>query len=113
VKAVLLNLLSVGGAFGLTVLVFQHGYGGRFFGLEGPPQAIWAVVPVLCSPSCSAVDGLRGVSAHRRQEVFDKTGRVNAPNVPATLHTISAALVMCVRERSMACPLRPVLSNTS
>src|SRR5439155_1617561 len=29
VKAVLLNLLSVGGAFGLTVLVFQHGYGGR------------------------------------------------------------------------------------
>src|SRR5881275_2511549 len=34
VKAVLLNLLSVGGAFGLTVLVFQHGYGGRFFGLE-------------------------------------------------------------------------------
>src|SRR5205807_2052991 len=47
VKAVLLNLLSVGGAFGLTVLVFQHGYGGRFFGLEGPTEAIWAVVPVL------------------------------------------------------------------
>src|SRR5439155_1030433 len=34
IKAVLLNLLSVGGAFGLTVLVFQHGYGGRLFGLE-------------------------------------------------------------------------------
>src|SRR5947209_4426703 len=47
IKAVLLNLLSVGGAFGLTVLVFQHGYGGRLFGLEGPTQAIWAVVPVL------------------------------------------------------------------
>ncbi len=47
IKAVLLNLLSVGGAFGLTVLVFQHGYGGRVFGLEGPTQAIWAVVPVL------------------------------------------------------------------
>src|SRR5439155_664615 len=46
-KAVLLNCLSVGAAFGLTVLVFQHGYGGRLFGLEGPTEAIWAVVPVL------------------------------------------------------------------
>src|SRR5438034_6457211 len=47
VKAVLLNILSVGAAFGLTVLVFQHGYGAGVFGLEGPTQAIWAVVPVL------------------------------------------------------------------
>src|SRR5256884_3331375 len=30
-KAVLLNCLSVGAAFGLTVLVFQHGYGGGGF----------------------------------------------------------------------------------
>src|SRR5437879_882651 len=43
-KAVLLNCLSVGASFGLTVLVFQHGYGGRLFGLEGPTEAIWVVV---------------------------------------------------------------------
>src|SRR5581483_8371817 len=46
-KAVLLNCLSVSAAFGLTVLVFQHGYGGKFFGLEGPTQAIWGVAPIL------------------------------------------------------------------
>src|SRR5438034_425770 len=46
-KAVLLNCLSVGASFGLTVLVFQDGYGGKRFGLEGPTEAIWVVVPVL------------------------------------------------------------------
>src|SRR5438445_758142 len=47
IKAVLLNLLSVGGAFGLTVLAFQPAYAGRLFGLDGPTEAIWAVVPGL------------------------------------------------------------------
>src|SRR3989441_2397730 len=42
-KAVLLNCLSVGAAFGLTVLVFQHGYGGRLFGPEGATQAVLGV----------------------------------------------------------------------
>jgi RND superfamily putative drug exporter len=46
-KAVLLNSLSVGAAFGVTVLVFQHGLGGGLFGLEGPTEAIFVVVPVL------------------------------------------------------------------
>src|SRR3989442_6166670 len=76
IKAVLLNLLSVGGAFGLTVLVFQHGYGGRVFGLDGPTQAIWAVVPVLVF---SIVFGLsmdyEGFLLTRGQEGIDKTRR--------------------------------------
>src|SRR5437773_1979173 len=46
-KAVLLNCLSVVASFGLTVLVFQDGYGGKRFGLEGPTEAIWVVVPAL------------------------------------------------------------------
>ena len=33
-KAILLNLLSVGAAYGLMVLVFQHGIGNEFFGLR-------------------------------------------------------------------------------
>src|SRR5438094_9620986 len=45
-KAVRLHCLSVGGALGLTVLVFQDGYGGKRFGLEGPTGAIWVLVPV-------------------------------------------------------------------
>ena len=46
-KAVVLNCVSVGAAFGITVLVFQHGYGSSLFGLDGPTEAIFVVVPVL------------------------------------------------------------------
>src|SRR5881227_790572 len=99
IKAVLLNLLSVGGAFGLTVLVFQHGYGGRLFGLEGPTQAIWAVVPVLVF---AIVFGLsmdyEVFLLTRGKEVFDKTGRndhATMEGLSATASTItSAALIM-------------------
>src|SRR5207249_4318427 len=42
-KAVVLNCVSVSAAFGITVLVFQHGYGASFFGLEGPTEAIFVV----------------------------------------------------------------------
>ena len=99
IKAVLLNLLSVGGAFGLTVLVFQHGYGGRLFGLEGPTEAIWAVVPVLVF---AIVFGLsmdyEVFLLTRVKEVFDKTGRndhATMEGLSATASTItSAALIM-------------------
>ncbi|HVH67424.1 MAG TPA: MMPL family transporter [Gemmatimonadales bacterium] len=99
IKAVVLNLLSVGGAFGLTVLVFQHGYGGRLFGLEGPTQAIWAVVPVLVF---AIVFGLsmdyEVFLLTRVKEVFDKTGRndhATMEGLSATASTItSAALIM-------------------
>ena len=46
-KAVVLNLLSVAASFGLMVWVFQLGRGSVVFGLEGPTEAIFAVVPVL------------------------------------------------------------------
>ncbi len=99
IKAVVLNLLSVGGAFGLTVLVFQHGYGGRVFGLEGPTEAIWAVVPVLVF---AIVFGLsmdyEVFLLTRVKEVFDKTGRndhATMEGLSATASTItSAALIM-------------------
>jgi RND superfamily putative drug exporter len=98
-KAVALNLLSVGAAFGLTVLVFQHGYGGRLFGLEGPTQAIWVVVPVLVF---AIVFGLsmdyEVFLLTRVKEAFDKTGRndhATMEGLSATAATItSAALIM-------------------
>jgi RND superfamily putative drug exporter len=46
-KAVVLNLLSVAASFGLMVWVFQLGRGSAVFGLDGPTEAIFAVVPVL------------------------------------------------------------------
>ena len=98
-KAVLLNCLSVGASFGLTVLVFQHGYGGRLFGLEGPTEAIWVVVPVLVF---AIVFGLsmdyEVFLLTRVKEVFDKTGRndyATMEGLSATASTItSAALIM-------------------
>jgi len=99
VKAVLLNCLSVGASFGLTVLVFQRGYGGRLFGLEGPTEAIWVVVPVLVF---AIVFGLsmdyEVFLLTRVKEVFDKTGRndfATMEGLSATASTItSAALIM-------------------
>lgn len=47
VKAVLLNLLSVGASFGALVLVFQDGYGARWLGLSGPTGSVFPIIPVL------------------------------------------------------------------
>jgi len=47
IKAVLLNLLSVGASFGALVLVFQEGHGARWFGLAGPTGSIFPIIPVL------------------------------------------------------------------
>ncbi|MBV8629614.1 MAG: MMPL family transporter, partial [Silvibacterium sp.] len=47
VKAILLNLLSVGASFGALVLVFQQGHGSKLFGLEGPTGAVFPIVPIL------------------------------------------------------------------
>jgi MMPL family len=50
--AIVLNLLSVGAAYGLLVLVFQHGYGANLLGLQ-QVDAVEAWVPLFCSRCCS------------------------------------------------------------
>jgi RND superfamily putative drug exporter len=47
VKAVVLNLLTVGSALGVVVLVFQDGYGARLLGLAAPLDGTFAAVPLL------------------------------------------------------------------
>ncbi|HET7791626.1 MAG TPA: MMPL family transporter [Gemmatimonadales bacterium] len=86
-KAVLLNCLSVSAAFGVTVLVFQHGYGGSLFGLDGPTEAIFVVVPVLVFATVFGLSMDYEVFLLTRvKEVFDKTGR----NDHATMEGLSA-----------------------
>jgi RND superfamily putative drug exporter len=46
-KAVVLNLLTVGAALGVVVLVFQDGHGARLIGLDGPLDGTFAAVPLL------------------------------------------------------------------
>jgi len=46
-KAVVLNLLTVGAALGVVVLVFQDGIGARLLGLAAPLDGVFAAVPLL------------------------------------------------------------------
>jgi RND superfamily putative drug exporter len=46
-KAVALNLLSVGAAFGAVVLVFQDGRGASWVGLSGATGSVFPAVPIL------------------------------------------------------------------
>jgi RND superfamily putative drug exporter len=47
IKAILLNLVSVGAAFGATVLVFQDGHLLPLVGLAAPVDALFPAVPVI------------------------------------------------------------------
>src|SRR5579859_8076754 len=47
VKAIALNMLSVGASFGALVLVFQDGYGSSLLGLPGGTGSIFPLVPIV------------------------------------------------------------------
>jgi len=47
VKAIALNLLSVGASFGALVLVFQEGHGIRLFGVPEGTGSIFPIVPIV------------------------------------------------------------------
>ena len=85
-KAVVMNCLSVAGAFGLIVLVFQQGVGGALFRLDGPIGAIYVLVPVLVF---AVVFGLsmdyEVFLLARIKEAFDRSGR----NSQATMEGLS------------------------
>jgi RND superfamily putative drug exporter len=99
-KAVLLNCVSVAAAFGVTVLVFQHGIGGALFGLEGPTEAIMVVVPVLVFATVFGLSMDYEVFLLTRvKEVFDKTGRndhATMEGLSATASTITFAAAIMV-----------------
>jgi RND superfamily putative drug exporter len=100
-KAVAMNCLSVAGAFGLIVLVFQRGVGGQVFGLRGPTEAIYVVVPVLVFAVVFGLSMDYGVFLMSRiKEAFDRTGRndqATMEGLSATASTItSAAAIMII-----------------
>jgi RND superfamily putative drug exporter len=100
-KAVVMNCLSVAGAFGLIVLVFQHGVGATLFGLDGPTETVYVVVPVLVF---AVVFGLsmdyEVFLLSRIKEAFDRTGRnrqATMEGLSQTASTItSAAAIMII-----------------
>jgi RND superfamily putative drug exporter len=98
-KAVVLNLLSVGAAYGLLVLVFQHGVGAGLFGFE-QVDAIEAWVPLFLF---SVLFGLsmdyQVFLLSRIKERFDETGDTAAAvsfGVASTARIITGAALIIV-----------------
>ncbi len=97
-KAIILNLLSVGAAYGLMVLVFQEGVGANLFGFQETPT-IEAWIPIFLF---SILFGL-SMDYHvfllsRIKEHYDQTHR-NAESVAVGLQSTAriitgAALIM-------------------
>lgn len=101
VKAVLLNLLSVGASFGALVLVFQEGHGSSLFGV-GPLGVVFPIVPIL---SFAIVFGLSmdyevflvaRVLEERRRGLTERDAVVEGLASTAGLITSAAAIMIVV-----------------
>ncbi len=101
IKAVVMNCLSVAGAFGMLVFVFQHGFGAQLFGLARGTEAIYVIVPILVF---AVVFGLsmdyEVFLLSRIKEAVDRTGRndqATMEGLTATASVItSAAAIMII-----------------
>jgi RND superfamily putative drug exporter len=102
VKAVLLNLLSVGASFGALVVVFQEGHGSKLFGLEGPTGNVYPIVPIL---SFAIVFGLSmdyevflvaRVLEERRRGLSERSAVIEGLARTAGLITSAAAIMIAV-----------------
>jgi RND superfamily putative drug exporter len=97
-KAVIMNLLSIGAAYGVVVAVFQWGWGGRLLNIEGAP--IEPFVPMMLF---AIVFGLsmdyEVFLLSRIREEWDRTGDSRqsvADGLAATARVISAAAAIMV-----------------
>ena len=100
-KAVAMNSLSVLGAFGVLVLVFQQGVGIGLFGLEEPTAAIMVIIPVVVFAVVFGLSMDYGVFMLARiKEAFDRSGHgaeATAEGLASTASVItSAAAIMLV-----------------
>src|SRR5215469_20244 len=102
VKAILLNLLSVGASFGALVIVFQEGHGSKLFGLGGPTGAVYPIVPIL---SCAIVFGLSmdyevflvaRVLEERRSGLSERSAVIEGLARTAGLITSAATIMIAV-----------------
>jgi putative drug exporter of the RND superfamily len=97
-KAVVMNLLSIGAAYGIVVAVFQWGWGGSLFSIEGAP--IEPFVPMMLF---AIVFGLsmdyEVFLLSRVREEWDRTGDSRASvadGLASTARVITAAAAIMV-----------------
>lgn len=101
-KAMLLNLLSVGAAFGALTLVFQEGLGGRWFGVAEPLGAVFSTLPVIvfCMVFGLSMDYevflITRVMEGRRSGLDDRTAIVEGIANTGPVITNAAAIMLVV-----------------
>ena len=99
-KAAVMNLLSIGAAYGVLVAVFQWGWGSSLIGLEGPTP-ITSIIIVIMFPILFGLSmDYEVFLLSRVREEYDRTGD-NAESVARGLAgtgrvITSAALIMIV-----------------
>ncbi len=102
IKAILLNLLSVGASFGALVVVFQEGHGSKLFGLGGPTGSVYPIVPIL---AFAIVFGLSmdyevflvtRVLEERRRGLSERAAVIEGLARTAGLITSAAAIMIAV-----------------
>jgi RND superfamily putative drug exporter len=98
IKAVILNLLSVGAAYGLMVAVFQHGFLIDLFGFQRAPAIDFWIPLFMFSVLFGLSMDYHVFLLSRIREHFDQTGR-NRESVAVGLRTTAriitgAALIM-------------------
>jgi len=102
VKAILLNLLSVGASFGALVVVFQEGHGSKLFGLGAATGSVYLIVPIL---SFAIVFGLSmdyevflvaRVLEERRCGLSERSAVIEGLARTAGLITSAAAIMIAV-----------------
>ncbi|MEY4995688.1 MAG: hypothetical protein RLZ67_413 [Actinomycetota bacterium] len=98
-KAVLMNLLSVGSAYGVIVAVFQWGWMGNFFGIGKPgPVEAWAPMFLFAIVFGLSMD-YEVFLLSRMKEEYHRTGdnaTAVADGVAATARVITAAALIMV-----------------
>ncbi|HET7037061.1 MAG TPA: MMPL family transporter [Thermomicrobiaceae bacterium] len=100
VKAILMNLLSVGATYGLMVLIFQKGYLHNLFGFQQTPTIeAWVPIMLFCVLFGLSMD-YHVFLLSRIREHYDETGANRtsvAVGLQATARLITgAALIMVV-----------------
>ncbi|GAA1157861.1 MMPL family transporter [Nocardioides aquiterrae] len=99
-KAALMNLLSIGAAYGVLVAVFQWGWGASLLGLEGPTPITSLIVVIMFPILFGLSMDYEVFLLSRIREEFDRTGD-NTESVARGLAgtgrvVTSAALIMVV-----------------
>ncbi len=100
-KAVIMNLLSVGAAYGVTVAIFQWGWGMNLIGVDksGPVEA-WAPMMLFAIVFGLSMD-YEVFLLSRIKEEWDRTGDngtavADGLAVTARVITAAAAIMVCV-----------------